>query len=1379
MKKRKFWRRVAAVSLVVTMAIPSGVLLSSYRADAAVGENLVVNGGFDTTGDWVDQTGTVIAAQEIVDEETTKVVVADDMETSGNWFGSSMAAPGEGRNGSQAITSSSMSGGSYFNYNSNGSTIFEAGKTYTISYYAKAAEGISWNNVLIASGDGSDQFWDYAAESEPAEDGWVKYSYTYTASAAAATYEWVQIGMQITGGSGTLYIDDLEVSCKEKSYVTSTETVVTDDMETSGNWFGSSMAAPGEGRNGSQAITSSSMSGGSYFNYNSNGSTIFEAGKTYTISYYAKAAEGISWNNVLIASGDGSDQFWDYAAESEPAEDGWVKYSYTYTASAAAATYEWVQIGMQITGGVGTLYLDDLSVCCNTSTAAKTCSEGIGNCNGEESGNVLMMKENGKAAQTIPVKAGKTYSYSYRMKTKDMGSDFAFHMTVGSERFVPTLAGNDWQTVTGQFTASVMGAELSFNKSGTGIVLIDDVEIKQETASENDVVLRFAVVSDTHIRVGDGTMETTRKQRLAKVFQTAYAYAGAQDYNKLDAVVVVGDMVDSGTAEEYQLFNQIVNDNIQAGTQLITLAGNHEFWAENDASNYKTFIDKDTNKSLDTVTTVNGYSFIALSQRDHDVYTGEQAEWLEEKLREADGDGNQKPIFTFQHFGVKDTVYGTTGHTFSPADALHEKYSGHAHVINFNGHTHAPINTPTIISQKNGYTQIATGTTYDMYMEKDASYGEQPPNSNNIAQYYIVEVYADNTVQMMPYNLLANEENGNFFKTPATEDGDAQLIYAVNVNDPENWKYTDAKRETAAPYFAEGAQMSFSALTYKGATISFPQAKDADSGVYLYEITCSPVERDGEIKTYTIFSEYYFEPMPATLSYAMTGLDADTLYTVSVTPIDFYGNRGAAITDQLRTQSSDEKLTLTFAGYHSTDKWIQLRVNNQHLLTGEYYSLPVTADGTEGRVAVSNSGTGTLTIWNSFVTAIDDLSIEKSLLIKSGARMEQVTSAGWTAIDGGDQETVSKNVYLEMTEEGVLADKTDFYQLLEATERAMDEYDEATVTAGDAPEIRNMLADVENIAVATRYLDSRLETVRTKGNHLLQKIADVEDKLASAGGKITGHEATLRDYVSQEIDETNITSEYKEELASMLADAETMLADEIVKAEYEARLNALKRKATSLLAKVQEAEAAVNTVNINTAAGITVSAVTIADKTIVTAAKADLEAANAAYSANYTSAEKNAMVAEINRIDTLLRRIEKLEEEEVVIAGLETSLSAYTTSTVKKADQNAIEEILEQTEALLSNTSTTVNNRSRLQEIKTTAERLLAAIANTGNGNTSGSENTSENGTVSTDENTWNGKNSNTSVQTGDNGVTVWLILTIFSFMVFVVASVKSKEECQ
>lgn len=176
MKKRKFWRRVAAVSLVVTMAIPSGVLLSSYRADAAVGENLVVNGGFDTTGDWVDQTGTVIAAQEIVDEETTKVVVADDMETSGNWFGSSMAAPGEGRNGSQAITSSSMSGGSYFNYNINGNTLFEAGKTYTISYYAKAAEGISWNNVLIASGDGSDQFWDYAAESEPAEDGWVKYS---------------------------------------------------------------------------------------------------------------------------------------------------------------------------------------------------------------------------------------------------------------------------------------------------------------------------------------------------------------------------------------------------------------------------------------------------------------------------------------------------------------------------------------------------------------------------------------------------------------------------------------------------------------------------------------------------------------------------------------------------------------------------------------------------------------------------------------------------------------------------------------------------------------------------------------------------------------------------------------------------------------------------------------------------------------------------------------------------------------------------------------------------------------------------------------------------------------------------------------------------
>jgi len=95
----------------------------------------------------------------------------------------------------------------------------------------------------------------------------------------------------------------------------------------------------------------------------------------------------------------------------------------------------------------------------------------------------------------------------------------------------------------------------------------------------------------------------------------------------------------------------------------------------------------------------------------------------------------------------------------------------------------------------------------------------------------------------------------------------------------------------------------------------------------------------------------------------------------------------------------------------------------------------------------------------------------------------------------------------------------------------------------------------------------------------------------------------------------------------------------------------------------------------------------------------------------------------------------------------------------------------------LEDASTSENNRQRLGEIKATAEDLLITIANVGSGNTSEGGNASENGNTSTSGNVSNGGNTNTSVKTGDNGVTIWLILMMLSFMVFVVATIKSREE--
>jgi hypothetical protein len=61
-------------------------------------------------------------------------------------------------------------------------------------------------------------------------------------------------------------------------------------------------------------------------------------------------------------------------------------------------------------------------------------------------------------------------------------------------------------------------------------------------------------------------------------------------------------------------------------------------------------------------------------------------------------------------------------------------------VIDFSGHSHAPINDPRSIHQKY-ITSLNTGSlSYFELDEFDLMYGTVPPDAKQCAQFYIVEV---------------------------------------------------------------------------------------------------------------------------------------------------------------------------------------------------------------------------------------------------------------------------------------------------------------------------------------------------------------------------------------------------------------------------------------------------------------------------------------------------------------------------------------------------------------------------------------------------------------------------------------------------------------
>ena len=402
--------------------------------------------------------------------------------------------------------------------------------------------------------------------------------------------------------------------------------------------------------------------------------------------------------------------------------------------------------------------------------------------------------------------------------------------------------------------------------------------------------IRLAVCSDTHIT--DTTNE--RAVRLGKLFDTAYRYADAHPtYQALDAVLMAGDITNTGYESEFKALNTIIRKHIRPETQLIATMGNHE-WIGGGPDVFLACM----SDTLDPHVVINGFHIIGLSPRNTNDYPAAQIRWLKEELKTAAEDAPGMPIFSFRHHHIKDTVYVSRS-WYTPDYAMVRKALGaYPQVIDFSGDSHGPMNNPLSIWQEE-CTFLNTGTLYYFEMERGMTGGTLPPGKENAAQYYIVEADAEGRVLIQPYNLLTDD----FFKTPSnTDDPDTQLRYWIEKpSDPSTFLYTPARGETAsAPYFEEGSEIALDKITESSVTVTVPQAKDAQC-IYSYRLVA---ETDGHRKEVKYFSEYYFEPMPETVSCQVKGLHDGKTYTVSVYPVNAWGVEGEPITSSFETPAS-------------------------------------------------------------------------------------------------------------------------------------------------------------------------------------------------------------------------------------------------------------------------------------------------------------------------------------------------------------------------------------------------------------------------------------------------------------------------------------------
>lgn len=431
---------------------------------------------------------------------------------------------------------------------------------------------------------------------------------------------------------------------------------------------------------------------------------------------------------------------------------------------------------------------------------------------------------------------------------------------------------------------------------------------------------RYVLLSDEHVNAWwDATNSkftlTGKRDRMVAVMKAAYAMA-EKDGLAISALISGGDQVSAAMPMEYTelvgAFTDIQNLNSDE-LPIYAIMGNHEYnngyYAKNDsvsktykyedyftegmsaeeklAALRKAFIDgvgsAIDNTSVNWTATIEGYAFIGLSIDDYDGHLSEESlNWLDDALYEATTADSSRPVFLTCHMAVKDTVtYSDVSSCYVPeSEAFQAVLAKYPSVILSTGHTHKSAIRPSAAWQADdGFAAVSM------------------PSLTEQAEFYMVEVDANNTVRYIPYYISGTTA------TQLTDPTGKALYYEFAYGEdgkPTAQQYTATAQAAKKPAFATGATLALSNLTAIGTValgdLRIPQALAGDTPADAYDIT---IQEDGASTSQTVrlsATDDVWKSKPASHVGRSLSLKQGATYTITVTPVSLFGTSGQALT---------------------------------------------------------------------------------------------------------------------------------------------------------------------------------------------------------------------------------------------------------------------------------------------------------------------------------------------------------------------------------------------------------------------------------------------------------------------------------------------------
>lgn len=392
---------------------------------------------------------------------------------------------------------------------------------------------------------------------------------------------------------------------------------------------------------------------------------------------------------------------------------------------------------------------------------------------------------------------------------------------------------------------------------------------------ENNIILSFAAVSDTHI-TGESTDDSEPKFRRAITQICEKAKAHGRD---IDVFLVAGDLIDRSWKEpemQMQAFKRIYS-SLSKAPLFYCLGASHDlYWGSESEKefiakfrkylgeeNFVFDVDVESIAKGNRHAVINGYHFIALEPngRGPITYPEETKKWLSDILERTKDDG--KYVFIMTHPMITDTCYGSLLGPDWATEDLTPVLSKYPNAVVFGGHLHFPLQDERSVMQKD-FTSVGCGSVRYMAIE-DAAYENMMGktvmrDSYRVSNGHLCEVDKNGTLRITRIDFANNEQIKSPWVLPAPQKDRSHL----GVYSPER------AEGATSPYFSEdfnATAFSEEADGKKVLVLTFSAARDDDT-VHHYTVTLS--QEDGKTKEYRILADFYRHAKPCDMAQRIT-----------------------------------------------------------------------------------------------------------------------------------------------------------------------------------------------------------------------------------------------------------------------------------------------------------------------------------------------------------------------------------------------------------------------------------------------------------------------------------------------------------------------------